>query len=164
MHMISAVVSDDLYEAVAGHRQFDPGDYARRLNELPGGWPSPQALGLLGAGGQAAPGNRLARGAPSAIVPGPWRDRHRGAVTPHDPAEPPAPRTRLRRTGAQNTHSVAHASFKLRPTHSAITAARCAVIKSLRTVCDPDHGRAGRRPGRIFMHRERWAWSPASAA
>jgi len=26
MHMISAVVSDDLYEAVAEHRQFDPGD------------------------------------------------------------------------------------------------------------------------------------------
>lgn len=47
MHMISAVVSDDLYEAVAEHRQFDPGDYARRLNELPGGWPSSRALALL---------------------------------------------------------------------------------------------------------------------
>ncbi len=36
MHMIAAVVSDDLYRAVQEHRQFDPGDYARRLNELPG--------------------------------------------------------------------------------------------------------------------------------
>ena len=45
MHMIAAVVSDDLYRAVQEHRQFDPGDYARRLNELPGGWPPPQALG-----------------------------------------------------------------------------------------------------------------------
>ena len=25
------------------HRQFDPGDYTRRLNELPGDWPPPQA-------------------------------------------------------------------------------------------------------------------------
>jgi len=45
MHMIAAVVSDDLYRAVQEHRQFDPGDYARRLNELPGDWPPPQALG-----------------------------------------------------------------------------------------------------------------------
>jgi hypothetical protein len=43
MHMIAAVVSDDLYRAVQEHRQFDPGDYARRLNELPGDWPPPQA-------------------------------------------------------------------------------------------------------------------------
>ena len=39
MHMIAAVVSDDLHQAVQEHRQFDPGDYARRLNELPGNWP-----------------------------------------------------------------------------------------------------------------------------
>ena len=34
----------------------------------------------------------------------------------------------------------------------------------LRTVGDPDQGRAGRRPGRRFMHRQRWAESPGSAA
>jgi hypothetical protein len=45
MHMIAAVVSDDLYHAMKEHRQFDPGDYARRLNELPGDWPPPQAPG-----------------------------------------------------------------------------------------------------------------------
>jgi hypothetical protein len=44
MHMIAAVVSDDLYQAMSEHRPFDPGDYARRLNELPGDWPPPQAL------------------------------------------------------------------------------------------------------------------------
>jgi hypothetical protein len=43
--MIAAVVSDDLYRAVLEHRQFDPGDYARRLSELPGDWLPPQALG-----------------------------------------------------------------------------------------------------------------------
>jgi hypothetical protein len=41
---------------------------------------------------------------------------------------------------------------------------RSAVIKSFRTVGNPDHGRAGRQPGRMFMHRQHWAWSPASAA
>jgi hypothetical protein len=45
MHMIAAVVSDDFYHAMKEHRPFDPGDYARRLSELPGGWPPPQALG-----------------------------------------------------------------------------------------------------------------------
>ena len=45
MNMIAAVVSDDLYRAVHEHRHFDPGDYARRLNELPGDWPPPQAPG-----------------------------------------------------------------------------------------------------------------------
>lgn len=45
MHMIAAVVSDDIHRAVTEHRQFDPGDYARRLNELPGDWPPPSALG-----------------------------------------------------------------------------------------------------------------------
>jgi hypothetical protein len=45
MHMIAAVVSDDPYRAVKEHRQFDAGDSARRLNERPGDWPPPQALG-----------------------------------------------------------------------------------------------------------------------
>ena len=46
MHMVAAVVSDDIYQAMNEHRPFDPGDYARRLSELPGDWPPPQALGL----------------------------------------------------------------------------------------------------------------------
>jgi hypothetical protein len=45
MHMIAAVVSDDVYRAMKEHRQFDPGNYARRLNELPGDWPPPTAPG-----------------------------------------------------------------------------------------------------------------------
>jgi hypothetical protein len=36
-----------------------------------------------------------------------------------------------------------------------ITAARRAAIKSFRSVGNPDHGRAGRQPGRMFMHRQR---------
>jgi hypothetical protein len=44
VHMIAALVSEDVYRAMKEHRRFDPGDYARRLNELPGDWPSPQAL------------------------------------------------------------------------------------------------------------------------
>ena len=44
-HMIAALVSDDLYHAMNEHRLFDPGDYARRLNELPGDWPPPQPPG-----------------------------------------------------------------------------------------------------------------------
>ena len=47
MHMISAVVGEDLHRAVTERLPFDHGDYARRLNALPGDWPSPQALGLL---------------------------------------------------------------------------------------------------------------------
>ena len=45
MHMIAALVSDDLHHAMKEHRQFDPGDYARRLNELPSDWPPPQPPG-----------------------------------------------------------------------------------------------------------------------
>jgi Domain of unknown function (DUF1841) len=45
MHMIAALVSDDVYHAMTEHRQLDPGDYARRLNELPGDWPPPQPPG-----------------------------------------------------------------------------------------------------------------------
>ena len=44
MHMIAAVVSDDIYRAMKENQPFDPGDYARRLNELPGEWPPPQTL------------------------------------------------------------------------------------------------------------------------
>lgn len=32
MHMIAAVVSDDIVQALNEHRQFDPGDDTRRLN------------------------------------------------------------------------------------------------------------------------------------
>jgi Domain of unknown function (DUF1841) len=46
MHMIAAVVSDDLYQALHEDRPFDAADYARRLEELPHDWPPPQALGL----------------------------------------------------------------------------------------------------------------------
>jgi hypothetical protein len=44
MHMIAAVVSDDLHQMMNERRPFDAGSYARRLSQLPGGWP-PQALG-----------------------------------------------------------------------------------------------------------------------
>jgi hypothetical protein len=44
MHMIAAVVGDDIYRAMKQNQPFDPGDYARRLNELPGDWPPPQTL------------------------------------------------------------------------------------------------------------------------
>ncbi len=37
MHMIARVVSDDIYAAMNEHKPFDPGGYARRLNELPCG-------------------------------------------------------------------------------------------------------------------------------
>ncbi len=45
MHMIAALVTDDVYGAVSERRQFDRADYARRLNELPGDWPPPQTAG-----------------------------------------------------------------------------------------------------------------------
>ena len=45
MHMIARLVSDDIYGAMSEHRPFDPRDYTRRLSELPGNWPPPQALG-----------------------------------------------------------------------------------------------------------------------
>ncbi len=41
MHMIAAMVSDDVYHALKEDRPFDPGDYIRRLHELPGDWPQP---------------------------------------------------------------------------------------------------------------------------
>jgi hypothetical protein len=42
--MIAAVVSHDIYLVMNEHRPFDLGDYARRLDELPGDWPAPSAL------------------------------------------------------------------------------------------------------------------------
>jgi hypothetical protein len=44
-HMVSALLAEDLYRVMQEHRQPDPADYARRLNELPGDWPPPQAPG-----------------------------------------------------------------------------------------------------------------------
>ena len=41
MHMIAALVTDDVYGAISERRRFDPADYARRLSELPGDWPPP---------------------------------------------------------------------------------------------------------------------------
>ena len=42
MHMIASLVSEDVYRSLKEHRQPDPADYARRLNELPGDWPPPE--------------------------------------------------------------------------------------------------------------------------
>jgi hypothetical protein len=36
LYMIAELLTEDFYRALKEHRQFDPGDYARRLNELPG--------------------------------------------------------------------------------------------------------------------------------
>jgi hypothetical protein len=44
MHMIAAVVSDDIHAAMTEHRPFDAADHARRLEELPGDWPPPDQL------------------------------------------------------------------------------------------------------------------------
>jgi hypothetical protein len=41
-HMIAALVTEDVYRSLHEHRQHDPADYARRLNELPGDWPPPE--------------------------------------------------------------------------------------------------------------------------
>jgi hypothetical protein len=45
MHMISALVTEDVYGVMKEHREFDPADYSRRLDKLPGDWPPPQAPG-----------------------------------------------------------------------------------------------------------------------
>jgi hypothetical protein len=42
MHMIAALITEDVHSALAGHQQFDRADYAKRLNELPGDWPPPE--------------------------------------------------------------------------------------------------------------------------
>ena len=41
MHMIARLISDDVYTALRDERVFDPADYARRLQRLPGDWPRP---------------------------------------------------------------------------------------------------------------------------
>ena len=41
MHMIAAVVSDDIHAAMTERLPFDAADHARRLGELPGDWPPP---------------------------------------------------------------------------------------------------------------------------
>lgn len=41
MHMIAAVVSDDIHAALTDRHEFDAGEHARRLHELPGDWPAP---------------------------------------------------------------------------------------------------------------------------
>jgi hypothetical protein len=41
MHMIAGLVAEDVHAALAEHRQPDPADYSRRLDRLPGGWPTP---------------------------------------------------------------------------------------------------------------------------
>lgn len=43
-HMIAALVVHDVHAVLAENRQFDPADYARRLDELPGDWPPPETL------------------------------------------------------------------------------------------------------------------------
>jgi hypothetical protein len=43
MHMIAALVTDDVYRAMIEHRPHNRDEYPRRLNELPGDWPPPQA-------------------------------------------------------------------------------------------------------------------------
>jgi hypothetical protein len=42
MHMIAALVTEDIHGALTEHRTPDPAAYARRLNELPGDWPPPE--------------------------------------------------------------------------------------------------------------------------
>ena len=42
MHMIAGLVSDDVHRALTGQAHPDSADYARRLDELPAGWPEPQ--------------------------------------------------------------------------------------------------------------------------
>lgn len=68
------------------------------------------------------------------------------------------------RRGAEHPDQNAWRRRQQRLRRPQISAARRAVINSFRSVGNPDHGRASRQPGRMFMHRQRWAWSPASAA
>lgn len=46
MHMIAAVINDDLHQILTEQRPFDPDGYAGRLRLLPGDWPPPEELGL----------------------------------------------------------------------------------------------------------------------
>ena len=45
MHMIAALAAEDFYRAIKEDRPPDSAGYARRLNELPGDWPPPEAPG-----------------------------------------------------------------------------------------------------------------------
>ena len=44
MHMIAELVTHDVHAALTERRPHDPADYARRLDQLPGDWPPPEAL------------------------------------------------------------------------------------------------------------------------
>jgi len=46
MHMVAALVTEDVHYALQDHRPYDLADYVRRLNELPGDWPPPERLNL----------------------------------------------------------------------------------------------------------------------
>ena len=43
VHMIAALITEDVYWVLREHRQPDPVAYARRLSELPGEWPPPES-------------------------------------------------------------------------------------------------------------------------
>ncbi len=43
MHMTASLVTEDIYSALKEHCQPDPAAYVRRLSELPGDWPPPEA-------------------------------------------------------------------------------------------------------------------------
>jgi hypothetical protein len=42
MHMIAAVMTEDVHRALTGKQPFDRADYAMRLSQLPGDWPPPE--------------------------------------------------------------------------------------------------------------------------
>jgi hypothetical protein len=44
MHMIAELVSHDVHAALIENKRHDLRDYARRLDQLPGDWPAPEAL------------------------------------------------------------------------------------------------------------------------
>jgi hypothetical protein len=46
MHLVMGPVSGVIYQILTKSQSFDCEDYVRRLAELPGDWPTPEALGL----------------------------------------------------------------------------------------------------------------------
>jgi hypothetical protein len=42
MHMIAALITEDVHSALTGNQPFDRAGYARRLSQLPGEWPPPE--------------------------------------------------------------------------------------------------------------------------
>jgi hypothetical protein len=46
MHMISALVAEQIEETLVSKTAFDPARYAENLNGLPADWPPPSELGL----------------------------------------------------------------------------------------------------------------------